>query len=89
MHKTYQGQKFILCIIDEVTNYFITVPIHQSNSGEIGDALIDNVISKYHIPDYTIMNQDSAFMSLMNYLFKKFWYKNLNCSTSHCRLNKV
>ena len=34
--------------------------------------LIENVISKYCIPDYIIIDEDSAFMSwLMNYLFKK------------------
>ena len=39
---------------------------------EIADALIDNVISKYCVPSYIIMDQDNAFMlSLMNYLFKK------------------
>ena len=27
MAKLYQAHKFILCIIDEVTNYLITVPI--------------------------------------------------------------
>ena len=44
-----------------------------SRSEEIGDALIDNVISKYCIPDYIIMDQDSAYMTLlMNYLFKTF-----------------
>ena len=38
----------------------------------IGDALIDNVISKYCVPDYIIINQDSTFMSsLMNCLFQK------------------
>ena len=53
-----------------------TVPIYQSKSEEIGDALIDNVIPKYCIPHYIIMDQDSAFMSsLMNYLFKKFGIK--------------
>ena len=72
MPRSYKGHKFILCIIDEVTNYLITVPIHQSRSEEIGDALIENVISKYCVPDYIIMDQDSAFMSsLMNYFFKK------------------
>ena len=50
----------------------ITVPIQQSRSEEIGDALIENVISKYSVPNYIIMDQDSAFMSsLMNYLFNK------------------
>ena len=67
-----KGHKYILCIIDEVTNYLITVPIHHSRSEDIGSALIENVISKYCVPEYIIMDQDSAFMSsLMNYLFKK------------------
>ena len=68
----YKDYKYILCIIDEVTNYLITVPIHQSRLEEIGDALIENVISKYCVPDYIIMDHDSAFMSLlMNNFFKK------------------
>ena len=72
MPRSYIGHKFILCIIDEVTTYLITVPMHQSKSNEIGDALIDNVITKYCIPEYLIMGQDSAFMSsVMNYLFTK------------------
>ena len=73
MPKSYKGHKFKLSIIDEATNYLITLPTHQSRSEEIGDALIDNVISKHFIPEYIIMDQDSAFMSsLINYLFKKF-----------------
>ena len=73
MPKSHKGHKFIVCIINEVKNYLITVPIYQSKSEEIGDALIENVISKYCIPDYIIMDQDSAFMSsLLNCLFKKF-----------------
>ena len=72
MLRSYKGHKYILCIIDEVTNYLITVPIHQSRLEEIGNALIQNVILKYCVLDYIIMDQDSAFMSsLMNYLFKK------------------
>ena len=55
-----------------MTNYLITVPIYQSKAEEIGDALIEHVVTKYCIPDYIIMDQDSAFMSsLMNYLFNK------------------
>ena len=67
-----KGHKFILCIIDEVTNYFITVPIYQSKAEEIGEALIEHVVIKYCIPDCTIMDQDSTFMSsFMSYLFDK------------------
>ena len=73
MPKSHKGHKFILCIIDVVTNYLITVPIYLSRSEEMGDALIENIISKYCIPDYTKFDQDSMFISsLMNYLFKKF-----------------
>ena len=49
----------------------------QSRSEEIDDALNNNVISKYYIPDYIIMDLDRAFMSgLVNYLFKKFYIQN-------------
>ena len=68
MPRSHKGHKFILYLIDEVTNYLITVPIYQARSEEIGEALIDNVITKYCIPDYIIMDQDSTFMSsLMTY----------------------
>ena len=74
--RSYKGHKYILCIIDEVTNYLMTVPIYQAKSEEIGNALIENVITKYYIPEYIIMDQDSTFMSsLMNYLFKKLEIK--------------
>ena len=67
-----KGHKFILCIIHEVTNYLITVPIYQSKAEELGDALIEHIMRNYCIPDCIIMDQDRAFMSLlMNYLFNK------------------
>ena len=73
MPRSHKGHRYILCIIDEVTNYLVTVPIFQARSEEIGEALIENVITKYCIPEYIIMDQDSAFMSsLMTYLFHKF-----------------
>ena len=61
-----------MCVIYEVTNYLITVPINQSKSEEIGDALKESVTTLYCVPEYIIMDQDSTFMSsLMKYLFKK------------------
>ena len=30
MPRSYRGHRYILCIIDEVTNYLITIPIHQA-----------------------------------------------------------
>ena len=73
MPRSSKEQKFILCIIDGVTNYLITVPMYQSKAEEVGEALIEHVITKYCISDCIIMDQDSAFMSsLMNYLSSKF-----------------
>ena len=73
MLKSHKGHKFILYKINKVTNCLITVPIYHARSEEIGEALIDNLITKYCIPEYIIMDQDSAFMSsLMTYLLNKF-----------------
>ena len=75
MPRSSKGHKFILCIIDEVTNYLITVPMYQSKA-EVGEALIEHIITKYCIPNCIIMDQDSAFKSpLMNYLFSRFSIK--------------
>ena len=68
MPRSQKGHMYILCIIDEVTNYLIAVPIYQSKVEEIRDVLIEHVITKYCIPDCIIMDQESTFMSsLINY----------------------
>ena len=69
--RSYRGHKFILCIIDEVPNYLITAPIYQAKPEEIGEALIENVITKYCVPEYIIFDQDGAFMSLSHDLHIK------------------
>ena len=56
MPRSHKGHKFILCIIDEVTNYLITLPIYQAKSEEIGEAIIKSVKTKYCIPEYIIMD---------------------------------
>ena len=62
----------MLCVIDEVINFLITVLIFQARSEEVGEALLEHVIIKYCIPDYIIMDDDSTFMSsLMSYLFHR------------------
>ena len=56
MPRSYKGHRYILCIIDEVTNYLITVPIHEAKSEEVGDPLIENIITKYCLPKYIILD---------------------------------
>ena len=46
MPQSHKGHKYIVFIIDEVTNYFISVPIHQAKSEEIDYTIIENVITK-------------------------------------------
>ena len=41
MPKSQKGHHYILCVIDEVTNYLVTAPIYQATSEEIGDTLIE------------------------------------------------
>ena len=72
MSELQKGHKYVLCVIVEVKNFLITVPIFQARSEEVGEALLEHVITKHCIPDYIIMDQDSAFMSsLMSYLFHR------------------
>ena len=53
--------------------YCLQFLFFQAISEEIGEALIENIITKLCIPEYIILDQDSAFMSsLMTYLFYKF-----------------
>ena len=78
MSRSQKGHKFISCIIDKMTNYLITVPIHHSRSEEVGEVLREHIISKFCAPNYIIMDQDNIFMStLMNYLFRKLNIKIL------------
>ena len=62
MPKSNRGHKFILCIIDKVTNYLITVPLYQSKLEEVGEVLIEHIMTKYCIPDCIIMDQDGTFI---------------------------
>ena len=44
----------------------------HAKSEEVGEALLEHVITKYCIPEYIIMDEDNAFMSsLMTYLFHR------------------
>ena len=92
MPRLQKGHQYILYVIDEMTNYLITAPLYQARSEEVGEALIENVISKFGMPEYMIMDQDSAFMSsLMSYLFKKLGisiktvepYNNISLQAEH------
>ena len=56
MPQSHKGHRYILCVIDKVTNYLLTAPIFQARLEEIGEALIENIIMKYCIPECIIMD---------------------------------
>ena len=56
MPRSQKGHQYILCIIDKVTNYLVTAPLFQARSEEVGEALIENIITKYGTPEYMIMD---------------------------------
>ena len=41
MPKSQKGHKYVLCVINEMTNFLITVLIFQARSEEVGEALLD------------------------------------------------
>ena len=46
MPKSRKGHRYILCVIDEVPNFLVTVPIFQARSEGVGEALLEHVITK-------------------------------------------
>ena len=70
--KSHKGHKYILYIINKVANYLVAMPIFQAKLEEVGEAILEHVITKQCTCDYIIMDQDSAFMSsLVSYLFHR------------------
>ena len=45
MPRLQKGHWFILCIIDEVTNYLIVTPLYQAKSEEVREALSETLPS--------------------------------------------
>ena len=41
MLRSQKGHQYILCVIDEMTNYLITAFLYQARSEEIGEDLIE------------------------------------------------
>ena len=75
-------------MIDDVTIYLITVPIYQSKSEEIREALIENIISKYCVPDYIIMGPGQCIYVNINELpVQEIWHENQDHSTIQPSIN--
>ena len=82
MPRSHKGHKYILCVIDEVTNFLVMVPIFQARSEEIGEALLEHVITKHCIPDYNY-NGPGQCIHVITYdiSLPQIKYKNQNSSS--------
>ena len=59
----------------------MTAPLFHATSEEVGEAIIENIVTKYGTPEYMIMDKDSTFMSsLMNFLFQALSIKTVGPS---------
>ena len=45
MPRSQKGHQYILCVIDEVTNYLVSAPLYQAKSEKVGETLIKYVIT--------------------------------------------
>ena len=57
MPRLQKGHWYILCIIDEMTNYLITMPLYQTRSEEVGESFNQKC---YHQVWYTTLHDDGS-----------------------------
>ena len=68
MPRSQKGHQYILCIIDEVTNYLVTALLYQARSEKVGEVPIEHVISKYGTPEYMIIEPGQCVYLIFNEL---------------------
>ena len=75
MYRASTGHKFILIVTDEVTNYFVIIPLYRGTSNEVGTVLINHVFCKHASP-YLIFDEDQPFLPcVMQYIYKRLGIK--------------
>ena len=74
MPRSHKGHKYILCIIDEVTNFLITEQIFHAKSEEIGEALLEHI--KLHTKIYNNGPGQHIYVINNDLSFPKARYKN-------------
>ena len=47
MPRSQKGHWYVLCVIDEVTNYLVAAPLYQAGSEEVGKAVIEHIIMEH------------------------------------------
>ena len=61
MLMSQKGHWYVLCIIDEVTNYLVSATLYQAKSEEVGKALTEHVVSKIW---NTIIHNDGSWQCI-------------------------
>ena len=71
MPRSHKGHKFILCIIDEVTNYLITVPIYQAKWGDRRNTYRKCDHKNIAFQSISLWIETAFMSTLMTYLLNK------------------
>ena len=80
MPRSHKGHQYILCIIDDITKYLITIPIYQSKAEDIKI----NTVAPY---DHQSLHAEHRIKSLSTILTKhptylgQLWQKYLSLAT--------
>ena len=84
-----KGYKFILLIIDEISNFVVATPMKSVTSPEVCKILFDHFIAYFGNPVKIISDQDPTFTSYFTQLmFQKYNIKHLTVGMSnHKSLN--
>ena len=61
MHRTNTGHKSILVVVDEVTLYFLTIPLYKVTSNKKGKTLINHSFGKHGLTMNFIFDEDQTF----------------------------
>ena len=64
---TQAGNRFILVIVDHMTQYAIAIPLPHQDERSVSVALTEEVFYKYGYPDKLESDQASVFNSILKY----------------------
>jgi transposase InsO family protein len=63
LNKTENNMKYVLTCKDNLSKYFIAIPLQNQTTEEISKAFVKHIILIYGIPTEVLTNQGSNFMS--------------------------
>ncbi|PNF18384.1 hypothetical protein B7P43_G12483 [Cryptotermes secundus] len=80
---TETGMKYILTCQDNLSKYFIVIPMQNQTADEVTDVFVKNIILSYGIPTEIVTDQGSNFMSDVFKRICKLFQIEKVCTTAY------